>query len=102
MTRDIEKRIQTLEAKLKSDTLSWQTVTGEHVEVTVKELLGCVSPGLKGEYHPLIDKIKQADISTYSEDGSLLELVRAVLLSVGLSEEERELARMTKDSTEVQ
>lgn len=68
---DRKTRIANLEARLQSGRVSWKLKDGTEVSAETWDILDCLMSVMKKDYHPLLEKIREADKSTYSGRGAI-------------------------------
>ncbi|MGE5444533.1 MAG: hypothetical protein ACM3SR_08020 [Ignavibacteriales bacterium] len=78
---DLEARIRRLEGILGDHKVSWKLMDGTEVEAYSDDILVCLGAAIRRKPQLLLEKIRGADLSTYSGDDSLLGLIQALLRS---------------------
>lgn len=78
---DLETRIRRLEGILGDRKVSWKLMDGTEVEAYSDDVVDCLSAAIRRQPHPLLEKVRKADLFTYTGDDSLLGLIQALLRS---------------------
>jgi hypothetical protein len=78
---ELRKRIKKLELVLGGQKVHWRLKDGREVESYSDDIVDCLGAAIRSQPHPLLEKIREADLSTYTGDDSLLGLIQAFLQS---------------------
>lgn len=78
MTTNRKQRVRKLEAALTTGKVHWRLKNATEVEADPWDILDCFISVMKKEYHPLLEKIREADLSTYTGRDSFMGLINAL------------------------
>ena len=78
---ELRKRIKKLELVLGGQKVHWRLKDGTQVEAYSDEIVECLGVVFRRKPHPLLEKIREADLTTYTGDDSFLGLIQAFLKS---------------------
>ena len=78
---ELKKRIKKLEDRLGVEKIYWNLKDGTEVEAYSDNIPNCLVAAIRSQPHPFLEKVREADLSTYTGDDSLLGLIQALLQS---------------------
>lgn len=73
---DIEKRVRRIEINFLPHMVSWLLNDGTRVEVDKSELQSCFLSVMRHELHPLLGRVLDADVRSYSGSDTFIPLIQ--------------------------